>query len=58
MSLLFEIAFLILLFALRSQGVTVPGVCFGLSIGAICISGVIIIWKAGKAWQKAHGDEE
>ena len=58
MSLLFEVAFLVLLFSLRSQGIVIPGVCFGLSIGAMCVSAVICIWKAGKAYQKAHDEDE
>ena len=55
--MLVSIAVLVLLFSLRSQGIAVPGVCFGLVIGALCISGVVSIWKAGKAYQKEHDSE-
>ena len=55
--MLVNIAVLVLLFSLRSQGVTVQGVCFGLVIGSLCFSGVITIWKAGTTWQKTHGDD-
>lgn len=58
MNLLVSIAFLVLLFSLWSQGMEIPGVCFGLTIGALCISGVVSIWKGGNAWQKAHDEEK
>ena len=58
MGLLANIAVLVLLFSLRSQGVTVPGICFGLIIGSLCISGIITIWKAGKEYQKAHDEDK
>ena len=57
MKMLVSISVLVLLFSLRSQGIVVPGVCFGLVICALCISGVATIWKAGKEYQKSHDED-
>ena len=56
MYMLVSIAFLVLLFSLRSQGMAIPGVCFGLTIGAMCIAVVSFIWKVGKAYGETKGD--
>ena len=57
MNLLVSIAFLVLLFSLRSQGMAIPGVCFGLTIGAMCISFIVFVWKVGKADGEKHSKE-
>lgn len=57
MNLLVSIAFLVLLFSLRSQGMAIPGVCFGLTIVALCISVVVFFWKMGKSYGAAKDNE-
>lgn len=58
MGMLISITILLLLFSLRAQGIDIPGICFGLTIGAMCINAVITIWKAGKEYQRSQDGQE